>query len=277
MRLKERFTNTPGKTALKIIKHASERFPRSASGPLLGFDVHEDVLKVTQSYRFPYSSDDESPYRHKENGRYQEELLEQLKVTDGTIQLLGWYQSSVSGKAFSESLVDSMAYGQLRQSANSVVITVDPSKAQYGVLSLRAFRLTKPFLETFIANDYSVEQLNKVELSFDKVFEELPVQLHNNYLTSLLLAANDEDFYHSTQALEASSLKSKALGTNVETLIDSVDDLNHLYNQLNRKKSTNQEVSLREWLPLCEKINFTAKDVEQQVVSDFLTDSVIRQ
>lgn len=256
---------------MKIIKHSAEHFPRPVAGPLLGFDVHQDVLKITQTHRFPAYTDEGSPYKSRANTSFQEELLLQLKE-DSSSQLLGWYQTSISGKFVTDSLLESLAYGQLRQSSNSIVLIHDPAKAQYGVLSLRAYRLSKTFLDIYTANDFSAEALNKGGLSFDGMFEELPVQIHNNHLASLLLASEDAEFFNNTQALDASSLKGKALAGNVEALIDSVDELNQFYYQLSKKK----EQTLQEWLPLCEKISYTAGDVEQQVVGDFLTETALK-
>lgn len=141
---------------------------------------------------------------------------------------------------------------------------------------MRAFRLTKQYLDISIANNYSVEKIRESGLSFNKIFEELPVQIHNNHLASLFLASHDPEHFNNTQTLAASSLKGKSLASNVETLIDSVDDLNQFLYQLNKKRGSAQDVSLQEWLPLCQKVNFTANDVEQQLISDFLTETAIR-
>lgn len=264
---------------MKLVKHASEVYPRAAAGPIMGFDVHADVVKITSAYPFPYITEESSPYRAKSNVKYQDDLISELKELNSAEQLLGWYQSSISGKFITDSLLEALAYGQLRQSANAIVLVHDQVKAKYGVLSLRAFRLTKNFLEAYIANDFSVESLNSHQLSFDKIFEELPVQIHNNHLVSLYLAQKDVDHFTSTTTLESTQLKTQATLANVESLIESVDDLGQFYYQQHKKKSAGtqkSDSSLQEWLPLAGRVGYTSDDVEQQVLSQFITDSGIK-
>ncbi|KAH3674174.1 hypothetical protein WICMUC_003415 [Wickerhamomyces mucosus] len=276
--------------ALKIVKESEGSFPNPTAGPLLGTDVHGELLKISHSYKFPIVYHDQSPLRNRTNLRYQEELLTSLKETQVSAQLLGWYQTSQSGKFITDAVIETLAYAQLKTSPNTVLIIHDPSKASYGILNLKAFRLSKAFLETYIENKFTVENLNKNELTYNNIFEELPVSIHNNHLISLYLSqSGDSNKFDTSSSLESSSIKNKITLNNIENLLESVDELQNFYYQLNRKKQQQQQqqpsssnsnipsdANLFELLPLSQKINYTAEDIEQTVLSQFLVDSAIR-
>jgi translation initiation factor 3 subunit H len=219
---------------------------------LFGIDV--DSLKISQVFKFPSVIDDGSPYKSKNNVSYQQELHQ---IIDDSLQLCGWFQSTTLGKFINESLVDSMIYGQ-KQNKNSVVIVYDQSKASYGVLSLKAYRLKASFVESY-PNVKSVDET---------IFDEVTISIHNNYLNSLVLAAYDQEFFNNTESLKAG----KSLGEDLEQLIDSVDELNQFYYQLIKKK----ELNVQELIPIKEKVAYVANDLEQSVVTEFLIDSAIR-
>lgn len=262
--------------ALRIVKHASQSFPNFVSGPLLGVDVYGDVLKVTQSFPFPYYNEDGSPYKIRSNVRYQEDLINELKETKQSVQLLGFYQASVGGKFISDSVIESLATSQLQSSPNSIIIVHDPSKAKYGVLSLKAFRLTKEYLETFIADEFQAESLQKRGLSYANIFEEVPIQIHNNYLISLYLSQFSPEYFNNSDFLQSSTAKTESSLANLESLIESTEEYGNFYYQLNKKKTSQADANLQEWLPLGSKISYQAEDTEQQFLTQFLNTSTIK-
>jgi len=162
---------------------------------------------------------------------------------------------------------------------NFILLINDVSKSKYGILSLKAFRLTKEFIKIFIKNDYHIESINEFELNYDLIFEEIPVKIHNNHLISLyLLNLGQDNFNKSINNYNLSSniIKSKITSNNVENLIESVDELNTFYHHLLRKKTPSNEVNLQDWLSISSRIQYNCEDVEQQILSQFLTDSSIR-
>lgn len=260
---------------MKIVKHASENYPHTVAGPLLGVDLQTGLVKVSHSYPFPYTNEDGTPLRVKHNVRYQDDLIHQLKENKLAAQLLGWYQSTQSGKFINDYVLDSLASNQLKNN-NSILLVHDSSKAKYGVLSLRAFRLTEQYLKVYIKNDYHVESLNEAELNFDNILEEIPVKIHNNHLISLYLAGLGEDHFNDTDFLSSNLNKNKVTEQNIENLIESVDELGNFYYQQFKKKTAQTDIGLQEWLAISGRIEYTSDDVQQEVLSQFLTDSTIR-
>ncbi|ODQ57894.1 hypothetical protein WICANDRAFT_33790, partial [Wickerhamomyces anomalus NRRL Y-366-8] len=261
--------------ALKIVKHASEQYPHTAAGPLLGVDLQTGLLKISHSYSYPSSSEEGTPLRIRSNVKYQDELVAQLKENKLAVQLMGWYQASNSGKFINESVLESLASNQLKNN-NSILLIHDSSKAKYGVLSLRAFRLTEQFLKVYIKNDYHLETINEAELTYDTILEEIPVKIHNNHLISLYLAGLGQDHFNKTELLSSNSSKTSIIEQNVENLIESVDDLGNFYYHLLKKRSTQPEPSFQDWLFTTGRIEYNNDDVQQQIMSQFLTDSSIR-
>ncbi|CCH44290.1 hypothetical protein BN7_3852 [Wickerhamomyces ciferrii] len=262
--------------ALKIVKHAAENYPQTVAGPLLGVDLQTGLIKITQSYSFPYTNEDGTPLRIRHNVRFQDDLLNHFKETKSAVSNLGWYQSSQNGNFINEYVLDSLASIQLKNN-NSFLLIHDSSKARYGVLSLRAFRLSEAFIKVFIKNDYKIESINEIGLTFDNILEEIPIQIHNNHLISLYLAGLGSTHFNKTDQLSTSSNKTKITEQSVENLIENVDELSNFYYQQYKKKNQNSnELTLQEWLPITGGINYTSEDVQQQVLTQFLTDSSIR-
>lgn len=260
---------------MKIVKHASEKYPNIVAGPLLGVDLQTGPLKVTHAYPFPYTIEDGTPLRVRNNIKYQDDLIHQLKENKLAVQSLGWYQSFQSGKFINEYVLESLASNQLKNN-NSILLVHDSSKARYGVLSLRAFRLTENYMKIFIKNDYHVEAISKAELSYDGILEEVPVKIHNNHLISLYLSGLGPDYFDKTSSLASDFSKTKMIEQNVENLIEPVDDLNTFYYQLYKKKTPQGEINLQDWLATTGRIEYSSDDVQQQILSQFLTDSTIR-
>jgi translation initiation factor 3 subunit H len=274
--------------ALRIAKHAAQSVPNTVSGLLLGVDVHENLLKISQSYSFPsYSTDNSSPYKSKNNVKFQDDLIEELKEAGSSVQYLGFYQSAVSGKFINEQILETMATNQLKSTPNAVLLVHDPLKSKYGLLSLKAFRVSEAYLKTFIANDFQIDAITANGLTHANILEEVPVVIHNNHLVSLYLSSFEQDHFNNATVLESSGLKTQSGLTNLENLIESVDELNNYYYQLNKKKQQQQqqgttssfsskEVNFQELLPLFEKIGYNSTDLEQQYVSQFLADTAVR-
>lgn len=274
--------------ALRIVKQSQESANSGVCGPLFGTDVHGDVLKITHSYKYPSFQAGQPPLRIRYNQGFHDALVQNLKDAEVSVQNFGWFQTTEQGKFVSEYLLSALAQAQLKSSPNSVLIVHDPSKAAYGVLSLRAFRLTKDYLQAYIDNKFTPESLNSRNLSFNNVLEELPVSIHNNHLISLYLANSGADSFETCQSLESTESKNTSTLNNIQSLLESVDDLQNFFYQLGRKKQhqANQtsssstgipsDANLFELLPLSQKVNFITQDIEQTVLSQFFVDSAIK-
>ncbi|KAI8146613.1 hypothetical protein BJV82DRAFT_599188 [Fennellomyces sp. T-0311] len=194
-----------GLVVLKIIKHCRESFPSDVTGQLLGLD-EQGVLEVTNCFPFPSDTDENA------SAQYQLDMMRCLRAVNVDNNTVGWYRSAHLGNFVDLNLIDTQYSYQKSLSAHSAVIIHDVSKsAAQGNLSLRAFRLTEAFMKQYESKKFTTESLAKAKLSFSNIFEELPVQVHNSHLVTLML--------HNIEMpkLDASRLRSPAtFGANTE-------------------------------------------------------------
>ncbi|KAI8364778.1 uncharacterized protein BYT42DRAFT_541425 [Radiomyces spectabilis] len=170
-----------GLVVLKIIKHCRESYPSDVTGQLLGLD-EQGVLEVTNCFPFPSEDDDDA------NAQYQLDMMRCLRAVNVDNNTVGWYRSTHLGNFVDLSLIDTQYNYQRTLSAQSVVIIHDVSKsAAQGNLNLRAFRLQEAFMKVYETKKFTTESLAQAKLSFSNIFEELPVQVHNSHLVTLML------------------------------------------------------------------------------------------
>ncbi|KAG0170233.1 hypothetical protein DFQ28_005049 [Apophysomyces sp. BC1034] len=170
-----------GLVVLKIIKHCRESYPNDVTGQLLGLD-DKGTLEVTNCFPFPSDGDDDT------SAQYQLDMMRCLRAVNVDNNTVGWYRSAHLGNFVDLNLIETQYSYQNSLSAHSVVIIHDVSKsAAQGNLSLRAFRLQEKFMKAFEAKKFTTESLARAKLSFSNIFEELPVQVHNSHLVTMML------------------------------------------------------------------------------------------
>ncbi|KAI8342072.1 hypothetical protein BC941DRAFT_415291 [Chlamydoabsidia padenii] len=170
-----------GLVVLKIIKHCRESYPSDVTGQLLGLD-NKGALEVTNCFPIP-SDDDENA-----NAQYQLEMMRCLRAVNVDNNTVGWYRSAHLGNFVDLTLIETQYNYQSSLSEHSVVLIHDVSKSTaQSNLSLRAFRLQKDFMKAYEAKKFTTESLAEAKLSFTNIFEELPVQVHNSHLVTLML------------------------------------------------------------------------------------------
>jgi len=167
---------------MKIIKHCTDSFPELVTGQLLGLDV-ERRLEVTNCFSFPQDKDDDDS---KAGAKYQIQMMKNLREINVDNNAVGWYQSTYFGSYLSQSMIDSQ-YNYQTNIPKSVVIVYDPLKANQGVMSLRAFRLNKLFMELYRDKKFTPEMLKKANLNRGNIFEEVPIEIHNSHLANALI------------------------------------------------------------------------------------------
>ncbi|KAI9480396.1 MAG: hypothetical protein EXX96DRAFT_479925 [Benjaminiella poitrasii] len=190
-----------GLVVLKIIKHCRESYPNDVTGQLLGLD-DKGVLEVTNCFPFPTDGDEDASGKsytfqqtitNKEGGgkmntQYQLDMMRCLRAVNADNNTVGWYRSAHLGNFVDLSLIETQYSYQNSLSAQSVVLIHDVSKsAAQGNLSLRAFRLQDDFMKAYEAKKFTTESLAQAKLSFSNIFEELPVEIHNSHLVTLML------------------------------------------------------------------------------------------
>lgn len=142
---------------------------------------------------------------------------------------VGWYQTTVLGAHLTMDTIKRQ-YDYQRQSEESVVLIYDPVLTSQGSLSLRAFRLSRKFMELYKTQEFSSAALRAAKVSFDAVFDELPVVIRSSHLARALLHEFATDPHlESFEQLDISS--NSFLERNVKCLMDCVD---HLGNEANK-------------------------------------------
>lgn len=127
---------------MKIIKHCKQNIPDIVTGQLLGLG-REGILEVTNC--FPRLEEEEESAGSSDN--YQ--MMKSLREVNVDTNSVGWYRSAYLGSIFNESMIESQ-YQYQSKIEKSIVLVYDPlQSATLGVLSLKAYRLSDQFMETY--------------------------------------------------------------------------------------------------------------------------------
>ena len=153
-----------GLVILKILKHCRESFPSTVAGTLLGVES-EGVCEVTHSFASPASADDDHVTR----------MIKALRETNVDNMAVGWYSSTYLGSFYTKDNVEHQAEYQA-EVPNSVLLVYDNVPTAQGLLSIKALRLTKSFMEEW-RNQGRLGSEAFTRLPPSAVFEELPVKV----------------------------------------------------------------------------------------------------
>uniref|UniRef100_A0A8C4QSS2 Eukaryotic translation initiation factor 3 subunit H n=1 Tax=Eptatretus burgeri TaxID=7764 RepID=A0A8C4QSS2_EPTBU len=210
-----------GLVVLKVIKHCQEENARQeiVQGVLLGLVVNE-CLEITNCFPFPHRTEDDD----FDEVNYQMEMMRGLRHVNVDHLHVGWYQSTFCGSFVSRTLLDSQ-FSYQHAIEESVVLVYDPVKTALGSLSLKAYRITPKLMEVFKERDFSFEGMKKAAVSYEHLFEEVPVVLKNSYLTNVLLWELEAKAPVSDKQELLSLASSNHLGKNLKLLMERVDEL----------------------------------------------------
>lgn len=164
-----------GLVLLKIIKHASEKAPEAVTGLLLGLDIG-DKLETTNCFPIPVDKED-----NEDDGQYQLSMMKALANVGVDNNTVGWYQSALLGTWCNRDTIEEQ-YKYQQEIPNSVVMVYDPSSTTRGRLALKAYRLSAEFMELWASGDFSHTGFSKRKLDSTKIFEEIPIKVHNSHL-----------------------------------------------------------------------------------------------
>eukprot|EP00033_Pygsuia_biforma_P000819 GCRY01000953.1.p1 GENE.GCRY01000953.1~~GCRY01000953.1.p1 ORF type:complete len:316 (-),score=63.87 GCRY01000953.1:48-995(-) len=229
---------------LRIIKHCQESLPNVVTGQLLGLCTEN--VEVTGCFPIPSTSLDTD-----DGGDFQLEMLRCLREVNIDNNTVGWYQSTYLGSFVDETLIENQ-FAYQENIEGSVLIICDPLRLQEGLLALKAIRLQSSFMKLYRERKFSQEDLKQAGLSFSDIFEELPVEIHNNNLSTALLYSLQEQFPSLVQtdfdALDMSF--SPFLERNLELLIDCIDDLAVEHNRYQNHEKYAQKIkaSQQAWI-----------------------------
>jgi len=223
-----------GLALMKIIKHCHEEGAGNtevAQGVLLGLVV-DDRLEITNCFPFPRHADD------VDEEDYQLEMMRHLRKVNVDHLSVGWYQSTQLGNFITTQLLESQ-FSYQTSIEESVVLIYDPIKTARGFLSIKAYRLTPEAIGTVQERDYTPEQLKKMKLGYDSIFQEIRVVIKNSHLVNTLLCELYEMMPSSQgqQFLDLGTMST--LDRSLRCLMEYVDDLSQEANKFNNYQRQN--------------------------------------
>eukprot|EP00697_Spironema_sp_BW2_P002525 gnl/Spiro4/13346_TR7102_c0_g1_i1.p1 gnl/Spiro4/13346_TR7102_c0_g1~~gnl/Spiro4/13346_TR7102_c0_g1_i1.p1 ORF type:complete len:348 (+),score=105.41 gnl/Spiro4/13346_TR7102_c0_g1_i1:32-1045(+) len=215
-----------GLVLMKIIKHCKESFPDVVTGQLLGLDVKR-TLEVTNCFPVPRpaTSGEEEEETEDDGVLYQMDMMKCLRLVNVDVNSVGWYHSTYMGSFVNEEFIKQLFNFQ-SSIKKSVVLIYDPLRTRQGKLSLRALRLTDDFMQLLKTVNFSQDSLTRLGLSFDNIFEELPIRIHNSLLSEALLYDLEQGQHTLKCDFDRFDLSlNPFLEKNMELIIEELDNL----------------------------------------------------
>nr|SVE70442.1 EOG090X06SH [Daphnia similis]SVE71697.1 EOG090X06SH [Daphnia similis]SVE72328.1 EOG090X06SH [Daphnia similis] len=218
-----------GLVVAKIIKHCHEEGSSAvdvAQGVLLGL-VADTRLEVTNCFPFPKNLDE-----NFDEEDYQMEMMRHLRKVNVDHLHVGWYQSTQQGAFLSTQFLESQFTYQT-SIEESVVLIYDPLKTKRGFLHLKAYRLTPQAVALYKDNDFGADALKTHHLSFESLYQEIRLVIHNSHLVNALLCELSEmvPSYEGSQYLDLGT--ASVLEKHLRSLTDNVDELLQDTNKFN--------------------------------------------
>jgi translation initiation factor 3 subunit H len=165
--------------------------PSTVTGQIQGVD-NDGVLQITHSFPFTASAGadevdvGEIDYDDMDGSQYQVSMLKRLRQMNYDVNTCGWYRTA-DPALFEPGVVEDQ-YTYQKTFPHSVVLVYDP--ARQGNLALVAYRLTPKFMQMrgdSSTGRFSMEGLLANKLTFSKVFQPVPVKIHNTSFASALI------------------------------------------------------------------------------------------
>lgn len=174
---------------LSLIRHTSENYPSLYSGSLFGFEDDNGSVDITHTFAFPYPDQYEGgSLRSRSGAKYQQELLTSLKELGYGVEFQGWFQSTTSGNFVTSQLVDALIQQQLTNK-NAFILVHNMASINKEV-DIKAVRLSKNFVLTYLDGKWKSKDLQNHHLSYLNIFEEIPINIRNSALIDLYLSDN---------------------------------------------------------------------------------------
>uniref|UniRef100_A0A8C0A4J9 Eukaryotic translation initiation factor 3 subunit H n=1 Tax=Bos mutus grunniens TaxID=30521 RepID=A0A8C0A4J9_BOSMU len=175
--------------------------------------------------------------------QYQMEMMRSLRHVNIDHLHVGWYQSTYYGSFVTRALLDSQ-FSYQHAIEESVVLIYDPIKTAQGSLSLKAYRLTPKLMEVCKEKDFSPEALKKGNITFEHMFEEVPIVIKNSHLINVLMWELEKKSAVADKHELLSLASSNHLGKTLQLLMDRVDEMSQdivKYNTYMRNTSKQQQ------------------------------------
>lgn len=233
-----------GLVLLRIARHCRESAPTLVTGQLLGLDV-DSTLEVSGSFPFPNTASrsgtgtadgatagadmtgaDLEELVANEGAAHQLEVLRCLREIGVDANTVGWYQSTLLDSFQTRELVETfIAYHE--NIKRCVCIIYDPMCTTKGNAGFKALRLSEKFLELYKNGSITVEALDSSLLSWNDIFDEIPISVKNSVLVETLMADLQYDTPISTTKDDYDRLDvatTPFLVKNLDYMIECLDD-----------------------------------------------------
>ncbi|KAF5398817.1 Eukaryotic translation initiation factor 3 subunit H-A [Paragonimus heterotremus] len=246
-----------GLVLLKMIKQYQEEAITSqncVNGILLGL-CKGSTLEVTNCFLLPKTQDDD-PAANEALNNFEIKMIKNLRQLNIDYLNVGFYQSGPGGISINRTNLDNI-YQRQNNLPESILLTYDPTRTTRGQIGLKAYRLSDDILKArsdaerrlrINVTPKGPEVAWECEVasalgrgSFTRLFDEIPVVLHNSHLVNILLSDIVGDQEVSRSAL-----------SNNSSILDLAPPLpsDHpgLYSALNLSMATSLEQQLRSLL-----------------------------
>ena len=221
---------------LKIAKHARDNasIHPVVTGSLLGLDVG-DTLEITECFAIPTDSNAYSNEDSEES--YELEMLRCLREINADNNMVGWYQSSVSGSYQVLEIIDQFI-NSLESLDRCVCLIYDVTSSMTGTLGIKAIRLADGFIEAYKEGTLTIERIKEKNITWQDVFVEIPVKIHSSNLAVAVaheimgngngagLAGHDCVFLNQLDFDRLNVDASPLLHDSMTSLNECIDDLN---------------------------------------------------
>eukprot|EP00271_Cylindrocystis_brebissonii_P011825 TRINITY_DN29792_c0_g1_i1.p1 TRINITY_DN29792_c0_g1~~TRINITY_DN29792_c0_g1_i1.p1 ORF type:complete len:357 (-),score=93.92 TRINITY_DN29792_c0_g1_i1:404-1474(-) len=213
-----------GLVMMKMVKHCKECMPQLVTGLLLGLDIGS-TLEVTNCFPFPSRGEDDEE-EEADGALYQLEMMRCLREVNVDNNTVGWYQSTYMGGFQTLDLIETFLNYQ-ENIKRCVCIIFDPQRSNQGTLAVKALKLKDKFMNLYRSNNFISEQLREKKITWQDIFEELPVRVANSSLVSSIMGGLANPNHTATQAdVDRLSLSTNPfMERNLEFLIECMDDL----------------------------------------------------
>src|SRR6218665_1588599 len=170
-------------------------------------------------------------------------MIRHLKISNVDHLQVGWYQCNPYGSQLNRvETIDSQFLYQ-NQIDESVVLFFDPIRTSRGFLALKAYRLTNNAMALCKENEFKPEVLRQMKMSYDKVFEEIPIIIRNSHLIQALLLEIEDEMPKDSgkQILDIGG--TNVIERSIQSHIKTVEDLNKQTYQLRVQTIKHHEIA----------------------------------
>ncbi|KAK8797817.1 eukaryotic translation initiation factor 3 subunit H [Blastocystis sp. subtype 4] len=230
---------------IQIIKHAQGSSPTNVSGQLLGMD-DEGHVEVTYAYGMPSSEGD---LQFVNKTEFQQSMITSLGQIGVDNDVVGWYTSTFMSSFCTLQMILSQYTYQEELGNNTFVLVIDSFDLSRGKLNIKAFRLTRAFMNLFRDKKININDLRDQAFDSTMIMEEVPLYLSLDEASQALLHQCGIISMFTEKATPAAD-PITSLEKNMEQLIENIDSVvneRHSYT-MQVRQANKQKQQQNEWM-----------------------------